>query len=158
MYGQTPAQWWAAASQEQKDFARECYDFGKQYGRGHTLAAIAWMESSLGKDLEHDESSWGPFGISSVTANSYERRGGREGDTSHEFSSAAATRGFIREANLVLQIFEDNVRYFRRLGYNPREAYFWAYPRYCAGSKWRRFKRRGEIFNARIRFLREIFE
>jgi len=51
MYGQqSPPEWWNQANQEQKDFAAKCYEFGKQYGRGHTLAAIAWMESSLGKD------------------------------------------------------------------------------------------------------------
>ena len=164
LYAQTPAEWWhgkynsrgvkieAGADSSQKAFAEKCYEFGKQYGRGHTLAAIAWMESSLGKDIEHDERSIGPFGISYIHIKD-------AGGKPLNGKSAALFNGdFEDESSLALQIFEDNIRYFRRLGYSPREAYFWGYPRYNAGKNWRRFRRRGEVFRARVNFLTTQFK
>lgn len=155
----SPRAWWAEATPEQKAFAERCYEFGKQYGRGHTLAAIAWMESSLGRDTLHSEPSFGAFGISEQTARAYLSENGGHGlGWLDRFSFNARKSIFETHARLALQIFEDNIRYFRGLGYSPSRAWFWAYPRYNAGNNWRRFEQRGEVFNARVRFLKGIFK
>jgi len=157
LYAQTPAQWWQQADSSQKAFAAKCYEFGKQYGRGHTLAAIAWVESSLGRQANHKEHSTGPFGISNQTREAY-RLGRHISGFGDKRNSLQNIGGFENEALLALQIFEDNIRYFRRLGYSPAEAWFWAYPRYNAGKNWRRFRRRGEVFNERVKYLKEVFK
>jgi len=155
LYAQSPAKWWDSASQEQKDFAEKCYEFGKQYGRGHTLVAIAWMESSLGNYTSHRESSSGSFGISKRNRTAYEYRFRRSCGKNID---VVYTSEFEQDAYIALSIFEDNIRYFRRLGYSESEAWFWAYPRYNAGRNWWRFRRRGEVFNEKVKFLKEKFK
>jgi len=160
LWGKTksPKEWWADASQEQKDFAKKCYEFGKQYGRGHTLAAIAWMESSLERDTTHEENSVGAFGISEVfialSSKELQSRFYRIRRLSVYKEIVETNRdNFDGRAILALCLFEDNISRLRGLGLGARESYFWAYPRYNAGDKWRRFERRGEVFRMRVRFL-----
>jgi len=157
VYTQSPQEWWAKSTPEQKAFAGQCYNFGKQYGRGHSLAAIAWMESSLGRDIDHEEDSFGAFGILQATARAY-RLAGSPAFIHNKSPNDGTADAFERGGRMAITIFEDNIRYFRRLGHNPGKAYFWAYPRYNAGNKWRRFERRGEVFNARVRHLKKIFK
>ncbi len=176
MYAQQmPQEWWngkynakgrlieAGADSSQKAMAAECYKTGKQYGRGHTLATIALGESSLGKDTNHAENSIGPFGISgrfiTMPLIELQQRLFRIRDYAVYRRLAEINRGtFEGQAVLALCLFEDNIKYFTRLGYSKREAYFWAYPRYCAGKNWWRFKRRGEVFRKRVNFLRTKFK
>lgn len=59
LYAQdTPAEWWAKASQAQRDSIKASYDWGKQYDLGYTFAAYDWHESGGGLwpiNLENNE-------------------------------------------------------------------------------------------------------
>ena len=68
---QTPKEEWVYATDAQKAFARKCIQYGQLHRprRGHSLAGLSWMESSLGAETDHgEEQSYGPFGLGLVTA------------------------------------------------------------------------------------------
>ncbi len=167
---QSPEEWWygkynskgklieAGADSLQKDFARWNYEYGKTFGRGHTLTCLSQSEGSLRRSVDHgDEDSYGPYGVGLSTATStlilHNLQCPNPGDLSKllQFDLEYSAR-------IALLIFEDNINYFRNKGYSERESWFWAYPRYCAGKKWWRFRKRGEVFNARVRFLKKEFK
>jgi len=61
---------WTVPSQ--RSLAYRLISYGeKKCRRGHTLAVLCWCESSLGLRVDHNEDSYGPFGISLATAALY---------------------------------------------------------------------------------------
>ena len=149
LYSQdSPAIWWDSASQDQRDFAAIVYRIGFNYGdKGHTLTSIAWMESGLGSSTNHDEDSYGYFGLSEMALLDV-------GSGLQVFDSLkSGTLSLEAQAVLALDYFALCEKRLKRLGISTKEARFWAYPRYNAGKNWRNFKRRGEVFRERTRFL-----
>ena len=151
-YGQSPAAWWAATDGSQRARAAIVYKVGVEHGdKGHTAVAIYSMESSLGADTDHNEPSYGACGLSEVALLDL-------GYGSAVFDSLRqGSLGLERETIIALEYFALVEGRLRNLGFSPREAWFWSYPRYNAGKNWQNFKRRGEVFNARVKFLKEQF-
>lgn len=149
----TPEEWWASASQEQKDFAAKCYKIGFDHGdKGHTLTAIAWMETRLGASLNHGEASFGYFGLSKVALLDL-------GVRLQVFNSLkAGTLSLEAQAVLALDYFSLCEKRLRQLCLSRKEAWFWSYPRYNAGKNWRNFEARGRVFNERVKFLKMKFK
>lgn len=150
---QTPAEWWVESTQEQKDFAERVYKIGIKYGnRGHTLTGIGWMESGLGAATDHSENSFGYFGLSAVALLDI-------GAGPEVFDSLqAGILGLERESFLALDYFALCEKRLRSKGFSKGYSWRAAYQKYNAGSRWKRFKRRGEVFNDRVRFLKRKFK
>ena len=145
-------------SQAQKDFAFKCIDWGeKHYQMGHTLAAIAWMESSLGDDNEHkDNYSCGPFGLSKTTTTIVAR-----GDSENVCRGGPSTRRiFQTSGRIAILIYRDNIRYIKQWHRNrgrsvtDREAWRLASQVYRDGTRWQRRKSYGKMFRQRVAFLK----
>ena len=172
MYAGTPAEDWFGIwdydakkwlirpmSQAQRNFAYKCIEWGeKNYGMGHTLAAIAWMESSLGEDTDHgEEKSYGPFGLSRESAakvlstSDFARKpvNRRDLEGNHELAATAS-----------ILIFADNIRYIRQwhrnreLTITDREAWQKASQVYPGRTNWQNRAEYGRIFRLRVAFLR----
>ena len=153
VYTQSPGEWWAKSTQEQKAFAEKVYEIGASYGdRGHTLTGIAWMETSLGRATNHNERSYGYFGLSEVALQDMEY--GLEVSDSLK----AGTLSLEREAFLALGYFRLCEKRLQLKGFSKGYAWRAAYQKYNAGSRWKRFERRGEVFNDRVRFLKRKFK
>ncbi len=145
----------------QRDFAYECIEWGeKNYGMGHTLAALAWMESSLGADNEHDENSYGPFGISQITA-----KGMVKGSLQPKFSSYInrnLERNFEFAGRFAILIYLDNIRYIRQwhrnrgLTISDRTAWQIAAQVWPGGTNWQNREEYGRVFRLRVAFLRKL--
>ncbi len=147
------AAWWMVSSQGQKDFAETVYKIGVKYGnKGHTAVGIIWMESSLGRSIDHKEDSFGPCGLSEVALQDL----GHGPEVLDSLKTGTLSLG--REIFLALDYFSLCEKRLRDSGLSKKEAWYFAYPKYSTGSKWRRFKRRGEVFNARVRFLKTKFK
>ncbi len=161
----TPRQEWNKwATPGQKAFARRCIRYGEQQEprRGHTLAGLAWMESSLGLKNNHGEPSYGPFGMSLRTAN-YVRQKLRKdlnaGDLegwSDAAGSALLEEDFEYAADMVIWLFEYHRQWFIDAGYSEHQSWKYAGQRYAGWSKWNTRKTYGNVFNARVKFLRTI--
>lgn len=165
IYSQTPAVWWygeydargkcitAGADSSQKARADKIYEYGFRYGdKGHTAVALGWTETSLGADPTHDEDSQKDFGLSETALLDI-------GCTSATYDSLEA--GLISlERQTVLALDYYFLCYERLIaaGYPSSEARFWAYPKYSTGSNYLRFRRRGEVFKSRVRFLTTQFK
>ena len=147
-------------SQAQRDFAFKCIEWGeKNYGMGHTLAGIGWMESSLGADTDHgEENSIGEFGlgvttsrrIKTISPGAYRRLGETPGGN---FKSAATTACLI---------YFDNIRYIKQwhrnrgLTVTDHEAWQKAAQVYPGGTSWVNRKEYGRVFRIRVAFLMNL--
>lgn len=131
----------------QRGFAYDCFNVGRQRGRGHTLAGIAWMESSLGERQNHGGVSFGPFGLG--LAKMRENRTG----LSDPMLIWLAETDLEWAGNVALDVFEHEMDLLVQRGFDERTAWMYAYSRYNKGNRWRRFKGRAETFNRRVRFF-----
>ncbi len=163
-YSQSPATppeiWWngeynakgdliqAGADSSQKARAELIYEYGVRYGdRGHTAVALGWTETSLGADTTHDEDSHKDFGLSEIALLDI-------GCTTATYDSLeAGLLSLERQAVLALDYWTLCYERLLGAGLSPYEAYFWTYPKYSTGSNYLRFRRRGEVFRMRLRFL-----
>lgn len=162
-----PIEWWVKWNGEwtvprQRNFASKCYEFGRQYGRGHTLAQIAKMESSFGVDITYSENTARYFGLSkrfiATPIDELSQCFYRIKNLPVYKQLASADREtFEGRAILALCVFEDNVCCLKELGLSEQEAWFWAYPKYCAGNNWRDFKAKAVAFNNGVRYLKGMF-
>ena len=166
----SPSEWWDKAIDSQKAFAKQCIEYGNTLSHltswtnkpGHTLAGISWMESSLGRDTNHVERSSGAFGISDYNRQVYSiprsrRKGSRiYNKNSDKRNTRIVKNDFRGDAQIAIQIFEDNYRYFIRLGYSKKKSWFLAAARYNGGNNPNR--KYAEKFNARVRFLNKQFK
>ncbi len=160
LYAQSPEIWWdgeynakgelikAGADSSQKDRAELIYEYGFRYGdRGHTAVCLGWTESSLGADTTHNEDSFKHFGLSEIALL----------DISCEIGTFDSLKAGLltleRETFLALNYWTLCYERLLGVGLSPTEAYFWSYPKYSTGSNYLRFRRRGEVFQQRIRFL-----
>lgn len=151
-------------SQAQKDFAFECIKFGeKEYGMGHTLAAIAWMESSLGADIYHGKkNSKTPFGITKVTGNTIRKQFGFRVWIHGGKNRSYGKRIDRTQMRITCLIYKDNIRYIKQWGRNRgitftnREAWQYAAQVYRDGTNWQKRVSYGEVFRQRVKFLRAI--
>lgn len=153
LYAQSPAVWWASSDSSQKAFADEIYEIGFRYGdRGHTAVGLGWTESSLGADTTHNEDSFKHFGLSEIAIFDI-------GGTVGTFDSLKADLLTLeRETFLALDYWTLCYDRLLAVGYSPAEAYLWSYPKYSTGSNYLRFRRRGEVFRMRVRFLKTQFK
>ena len=150
---QTPDQWWQLSDSSQRAFADSLYDIGFRYGdKGHTAVGLGWSESSLGADITHNEDSYKYFGLSEIALLDL----GCEVETFDSLKAGLLT--LERETFLALDYYFLQETRLRRNGFTPAESWFWAYPKYSAGNKYRRFKQRGIIFSERVAFLKTQFK
>ncbi len=152
-------------SQAQKDFAYKCIEWGeKHYQMGHTLAAIAWMESSLGVDNEHDEESFGQFGIrpTTITSDTISARLQKKGYTDIREPINDLTHNFKFAATSCLLIYRDNIRYIKQWhknrGRNATNSQAWqlAAQVYPGGTNWQNRAEYGRVFRQRVKFLKTV--
>ena len=148
-------------SQAQKDFAYKCIEWGeKHYQMGHTLAAIAWMESSLGVDNEHNEASYGSFGIRIRTATGVFAEKLQPEFPGH-FDSTLK-RNFKFAARCAILIYLDNTRYIKQwhrnrgLTITGRRAWQLAAQVYPGGTNWQNRAEYGRVFRQRVKFLKTV--
>ena len=143
----------------QKDFAFKCIEWGeKNYGLGHTLAGIAWMESSLGADTDHaGGNSKGPWGISPQT---YASTNGLSGRLRPWAGSEEDFLSHIRGAAI---IYLENARYIRQWHKNRSllpisDRRVWQYGPMVGrgGTNWQNRAQYGRVFRTRVAFLRTL--
>lgn len=140
----------------QRAFARRCIRFGQRWGnRGHTLASLAWNESSLGASVKHMEESYGPFGISTRTA--YSHLPHLRGQSKSTALRVALEEDFEFSADIALEIFNGNYRLFLRKGYRNGMALVNAAKMYNMGNNWRRAATYGHKFQSRVSWLIQEF-
>lgn len=161
----TPKQEWNKyATGEQKEFARRCIRYGEKQDpkRGHTLAGIAWMESSLNSEADHGEPSYGPFGMSLDTANHIRKKLrknsalGDLADWSDAKVIALLESDFEYAADLTLYLFEKHLRWLIKEKYSKHQAWKYAAQRYAGWNRWTIRKTYGDVFNTRVKFLKTI--
>ncbi len=162
-------------SQTQRDFAYKCIEWGQEHfpefhyeidgikiDLGHTLAALAWMESSLGADNEHDERSYGNFGIRTITAEKVVRANARNVFSNNLSSKYPLQRDFEFAATTAILIYLDNIRYIiqwhrnRGLTITDREAWRLAAKVWPGGTNWQNREEYGRVFRQRVKFLRGL--
>ncbi len=158
------AQEWKIASPAKKMIARRCIRYGEKQEppRGHTLAALAWNESSLRIVVDHGEPSYGPFGISLRTAQyvrSELRKDISQGDLM-DWSDTALIEMlenvFEYSADMALWLFNYHMEWFLSKGHPPTVAWKYAAQRYAGWSKWESRSKYGDIFEARAKFLKTL--
>jgi len=161
----TPMQEWDKwATDEQKEFARRCIRYGEQQDprRGHTLAGLAWMESSLGLKEDHGEPSYGEFGMSLGTANHIRQKLRKNADLGdlEDWDDATVIdlleNDFEYAADLTLFLFEHHRKWFIDKKYSEHQAWKYAAQKYAGWKKWAIRKTYGDVFNARVKFLKTI--
>lgn len=160
-------------SQGQKDFAFKCIEWGRAHkdtfyftiagdtlDLGETLAAIPWMESSLGVDTNHGEGhSKGPWGISGTTANGVYAS---KDDRARFGLSRTAPMGFETDIRLAAAIWLKGMGYIqqwhanRKRSITDREAWQLAAQVYRDGTNWQRRKEYGRVFRQRVAFLKIV--
>ena len=153
LYAQAPAEWWSQANSSQKERAELIYEYGFRHGdHGHTAVALGWTETSLGADSTHDEDSQKDFGLSEIALLDI-------GCTSATYDSLESNLlSLERQTFLALDYFFLCYDRLRKADYSRADAYFWTYPKYSTGSNYRRFRKRGEVFLMRVRFLKTKFK
>jgi len=160
----TPKEEWDKwATPEQKAFALKCIQYGQQamIPRGHSLAGLAWMESSLGAKTDHgEERSYGPFGMGLVTANHVRQKLRKDfslsdlEDWSDEAVIALLEDDFEYAADMAIWLFEYHRIWFIAQKYSPQQSWKFAAQKYAGWKRWRGRKSYGRVFNARVKFLK----
>lgn len=163
--GSTPEEEWNLyVTPAKRILARRCIRYGEQQEppRGHSLAALAWNESSLRIVVDHGEPSYGPFGISLRTAK-YVRAELRKDISQSDLKDWSDTaliemleNVFEYSADMCLFLFNYHMDWFLSEGYPPTVAWKYAAQRYAGWSKWESRRQYGETFAARAKFLKTI--
>ncbi len=160
----TPKEEWETyATDDQKAYALKCIQYGQQHRLrlGHTLAGLAWMESSLGAKTDHgEERSYGPFGMGLVTANHIRKKlrknfiQGDLADLCDETVIMLLEDDFAYAAVLAMFLFEYHRQWFLSKKYSPQQSWKFAAQKYAGWKRWRSREKYGRVFNDRVKFLK----
>lgn len=163
-YMLTPKEEWETyTTDEMRNFARKCIIYGEAHGgRGHSLGAISWNESTLSYNIEHGEPSYGPFGISLRTAKyvrSVLRKDVSKGDLD-TWDDATLILNLEHEftygADMCIFLFRYHMTWFLKNGHEPTKAWKYAAQRYAGWSKWESREKYGDVFASRAKFLKTL--